>query len=138
MRDHVFDHFRENPMGYGCTYSAHPVCCAVAYATLQHLIQTNLIEHVQSVEPVMKEGLSRLVDNHPSVKSARTTGLGGGFDLAGRDGNFLMHMHEVSPGVTVLKDAMLKNGLVTLIRGHHVHCTPPLVITAEEVRATFA
>ena len=135
VRDHVFDYFRENPVGYGSTYFAHPTCCAAAYATLQHIIQTNLVQHVKSVEPVMKEGLARLVDKHPSVKSARTTGLGGGFDLAGKDGNFLMYMHEASQGVAVLKEAMTSNGLVTLIRGHHVHCTPPLVITADEVRA---
>jgi taurine--2-oxoglutarate transaminase len=92
MRDHVFDHFRTHPVGYGSTYFAHPVCCAVAYATLQHILQTNLVAHVKSVEPVMKAGLKRLVDNHPSVKSARTTGLGGGFDLAGKDGNFLMYV----------------------------------------------
>ena len=133
MRDHVFDHFRENPVGYGSTYFAHPVCCAAAYATLKHILKTNLVSHVRSVEPVMKAGLERLVDNHPSVKSARTTGLGGGFDLAGKDGNFLMHMHEASEGVAVLKKALYENGLVTLIRGHHLHCTPPLVISAEEV-----
>ena len=133
VRDHVFDYFRENPVGYGSTYFAHPTCCAAAYATLQHIIQTNLVQHVKSVEPVMKEGLARLVDKHPSVKSARTTGLGGGFDLAGKDGNFLMYMHEASQGVAVLKEAMRRNGIVSLMRGHHVLCTPPLVITAEEV-----
>jgi len=133
MRDHVFDHFRENPIGYGSTYFAHPVCCAVAYATLQHVIQTNLVSHVKSVEPTMKAGLAKLVEKHPSVKSARTTGLGGGFDLAGKDGNFLMHMHEASQGVAVFKEALLENGLITLIRGHHVHCTPPLIISSEQV-----
>jgi adenosylmethionine-8-amino-7-oxononanoate aminotransferase len=42
-------------------------------------------------------------------------------------------MHEASPGVAVLKKALLDNGLVTLIRGHHVHCTPPLIVTAEQI-----
>ncbi|CAB9518434.1 phosphohydroxy-L-lysine phospho-lyase [Seminavis robusta] len=133
MQDHVFDYFRENPTGYGSTYSAHPVCCAAAYATLQHILQIDLVEHVRSVEPVMKAGLERLVAKHPSVKAARTTGLGGGFDLAGKDGNFLIWMHETSPGLALFKQAMMDNGLVTLIRGHHVHCTPPLIITAEEI-----
>jgi taurine---2-oxoglutarate transaminase len=133
MRDHVFNHFRENPIGYGSTYSAHPVCCAAAYATLQHVLQINLVEHVRSVEPVMVAGLQRLVENHPSVKSARTTGLGGGFDLADKHGNFLVFMHQSNQGIALLKKTMLQNGLVTLVRGHHVHCTPPLIITAEEV-----
>ena len=49
MRDHVFDHFRENPVGYGSTYFAHPVCCAAAYATLKHILKTNLGSHVRSM-----------------------------------------------------------------------------------------
>jgi taurine---2-oxoglutarate transaminase len=137
VRDHIFDHFRKNPIGYGSTYSAHPVCCAAAYATLQHILQINLVEHVKAVEPVMVVGLQKLVQNHPSVKSARTTGLGGGFDLADKHGNFLVFMHQSNQGIALLKKTMLQNGLVTLVRGHHVHCTPPLIITAEEVRSSI-
>mgnify|MGYP003886567923 CR=1 FL=1 len=133
MRDHIFDHFREFPVGYGSTYFAHPMCCAVAYATIQYILENNIVAHVKSVEPVMKAGLERLVEKHPSVKSARTNGLGGGFDLAGKDGNFLMYMHEAHEGVGRFKQELLNNGLVTLIRGHHVHCTPPLIISEDEV-----
>jgi taurine--2-oxoglutarate transaminase len=133
MRDHLFDHFRVNTVGIGTTYFAHPLACAMGYATLKYILETNLVQHVKDVEPVMQKGLAKLVANHPSVKSARTTGLGGGFDLAGKDGNFLMYMHEAHAGVGLLKKTMLENKLVTLIRGHHVHCTPPLIISAEQV-----
>jgi len=134
VRDHVFDHFRENPVGYGSTYFAHPMCCAAAYATVKHVVDTNVVGNVRKMEPVLRKGLAELVAKHPSVKSARAYGLGGGFDLAGKDGDFLMHMHEASDGVAVLKQALRDNGIVTLMRGHHVLCTPPLVISEEEVR----
>ena len=65
-------------------------------------------------------------------------GLGAGFDLAGRDGNFMMNMHETSEGQSILKRRMKEEGLLTIMRGHHVHCTPPLVITENEIREGFA
>ena len=60
MRDHVFDFFRTNPVGYGSTYFAHPVCCAAGYATLKHIVDTNLVDHVRAMEPIMAEGLAEL------------------------------------------------------------------------------
>ena len=44
-----------------------------------------------------------------------------------------MRMDELHPGVALLKKTLMEEGLVTLVRGHHVHCTPPLVITEEEI-----
>ena len=133
MQDHVFDYFRKNPMGYGSTYFAHPVCCAAGYATLKHIVDINLVDTCK-MEPVMAEGLAELVERHPSVKQARVTGLGAGFDLGDGKGNFLMNMHEVHPGVPLLKKALAEEGLITLMRGHHVHCTPPLIINEQEIK----
>ena len=82
----------------------------------------------------MEHELAKIVDLHPSVKQARVVGLGAGFDLAGKDGNFLMNMHEVHPGVQFLKERFKEEGLVTLMRGHHVHCTPPLIINEDEIK----
>lgn len=47
MRDHVFDHFRTNPMGYGSTYFAHPVCCAAGYETVKHLLEHDIVGQVR-------------------------------------------------------------------------------------------
>jgi taurine---2-oxoglutarate transaminase len=137
MRDHVFDFFRQNPMGYGSTYFAHPVCCAAGYETVKHILEHDIVGQVQKMEPIMERELAHLVNEHPSVKQARVIGLGAGFDLAGKDGNFLMRMDEMHPGVPLLKNTLKENGLITLIRGHHVHCTPPLIITEDEIREGF-
>ena len=50
---------------------------------------------------------------------------------------FLMNMHEPHPGVNFLKKRFVEEGLVTLMRGHHVHCTPPLVISEDEIKEGF-
>ena len=93
---------------------------AVAYETLKYTIDNDIVGHVANMEKVMEKELAKLVDIHPSVKQARVSGLGAGFDLAGKDGNFLMNMHEPHPGVNFLKKRFVEEGLVTLMRGHHV------------------
>ena len=74
MRDHVFDHFRTNPVGYGSTYFAHPVACAAGYETVKHIIETDLVSHVKKMEAVMERELAELVEAHPSAKQARDQG----------------------------------------------------------------
>ena len=137
MSDEIFDFFRTTPLGYGSTYFAHPVCCAVAYETLKYTIDNDIVGNVQNVAKVMEDEMAKMVEAHPSVKQARVVGLGAGFDLAGKDGNFLMNMHEVHPGVQFLKQRFKDEGLITLMRGHHVHCTPPLIINEDEIKEGF-
>tara|TARA_B110000090_G_scaffold206117_1_gene254970 strand:+ start:170 stop:1738 length:1569 start_codon:yes stop_codon:yes gene_type:complete len=137
MRDHVFDHFRTNPMGYGSTYFAHPVCCAAGYETVKHVVEHDIVGHVKAMEPIMQNQLAHLVNEHVSVKAARCIGLGAGFDLGDKNGNFLMRMDEMNAGVPLLKNTLKDNGLITLVRGHHVHCTPPLVINEAEIKEGF-
>ena len=78
MRDEIFDFFRTNPIGYGSTDFAHPVCCAVAYETLKYTIDNDIVGHVADMEKVMENEMAKLVDIHPSVKQARVSGLGAG------------------------------------------------------------
>ena len=137
-RKHIYDHFRKAPLGYGSTYFAHPVCMAAGYATLKYMIEHDIVGHVNSVEPIMKKEMAKLVEKHPSVKQGRVVGLGAGFDLAGKDGNFMMNMHETSEGQSLLKRRMREEGILTIMRGHHVHCTPPLTITGDEIEEGFA
>eukprot|EP00301_Raphidiophrys_heterophryoidea_P011435 c17547_g1_i1.p1 GENE.c17547_g1_i1~~c17547_g1_i1.p1 ORF type:complete len:533 (-),score=100.60 c17547_g1_i1:107-1705(-) len=134
MRSHIFDHFRTNPLGYGSTYAAHPLSCAAAYATISHILETNLLSHVQEMELVMIEELSKLSQKHPSVKQARCVGLGAGFDMRDPEGNFLVPMHGSSACTNLFKKRLKELGVVTMVRGHFVHCTPPLVITADQIR----
>jgi adenosylmethionine-8-amino-7-oxononanoate aminotransferase len=89
------------------------------------------------MEPIMQNQLAHLVNEHVSVKAARCIGLGAGFDLGDKNGNFLMRMDEMNAGVPLLKNTLKDNGLITLVRGHHVHCTPPLVINEAEIKEGF-
>jgi len=85
----------------------------------------------------MSEEIAKLVAKHPSAKAGRNYGLGAGIDLGDKHGNFLFNMHEPSEGLEILRSDLRDNGLITLFRGHHMHCAPPLIITPEEIRECF-
>jgi taurine---2-oxoglutarate transaminase len=85
----------------------------------------------------MSECVAKLVADHPSAKAGRNYGLGAGIDLGDKHGNFLFNMHEPSAGLDLLRSDLKENGLITLFRGHHMHCAPPLIITPEEIRESF-
>ena len=76
MNDEIFDHFRTNPVGYGSTYFAHPVCCAAAFANLTYILDIGLVDYVHGLGSVMEQHLNKMVETHPSVKQARNIGLG--------------------------------------------------------------
>ena len=42
-------------------------------------------------------------------------------------------MHEPTPELLALKKTLYNNGLFTMMRGHHLFCNPPLIITKEQV-----
>ena len=65
---------RIGTFAHGFTYSAHPVCCAVALETLALYEERDILGHVQKVAPRLQDGLRRCAD-HPLVGEVRGTGL---------------------------------------------------------------
>lgn len=47
LRQPLYEHFYNNPSGIGNTYSAHPVACAVAYATIKYTLDKDICGHVR-------------------------------------------------------------------------------------------
>jgi taurine--2-oxoglutarate transaminase len=72
----------DNEMIYcGLTYSAHPVCCAAARATIEVYKEENLIENSRAMGEILKVGLEKLRNRHVCVGDARSIGLFGCLDL---------------------------------------------------------
>jgi len=84
----------------------------------------------------MEEEMQKLVDKHACVKVGRVHGLAAGFDLIDKNGHFICQTHEAPP--PIIRKAMFEEGLITLVKGHHVHCTPPLIINEEQIREGFS
>ena len=65
----------------GLTYSAHPVCCAAACATIEVYQEESLIDNSRVMGVVLKTELERLKQRHVCVGDTRAIGLFGCLDL---------------------------------------------------------
>jgi len=130
--------FAENPVGWGATYQGHPVSMACAYECIKHMLQHDLVGNAARLEPVMRDGFSRLVDRHPSAKRARAIGLFGCIDLTGPDGKYIQPLAgPMSPAVPAFKEALAAEGVYGFVRPPLLHAAPPLVISEAELRDGF-
>jgi len=68
------------PMGHGHTYSAHPVCAAVALEVLRLYEEGGILESARRVAPAFEAGLAATL-SHPLVGDVRSRGLLGAVEL---------------------------------------------------------
>src|SRR5215203_4729702 len=92
VRKHIHDAFMKGPehaieLFHGYTYSAHPLACAAALATLDVYRDENLFERARDSEPVWADAVMAL-KNLPNVVDIRTVGLAAAVDLASRPDAF--------------------------------------------------
>lgn len=87
------DYMLEFPHGY--TYSAHPVACAAALATLDVLESDNVFAQVRETAPYFESVLHGL-RNCPHVTDIRNYGLAGGISLAHYPGEPAKRPFEVA------------------------------------------
>jgi len=139
-RDHVADFFRKNPIGIGTTYNAHPIGLASSYAVLLHMLENNVVEHAEQMQPVMQQEMEKLAKKHRSVKQWRNLGLFGVLDLQKNSAGEPITPYNGTPHPVMAKfrSCLLDNGLFTLQRWHNVFCNPPLIITEPQIKEGFS
>mmetsp|Transcript_20229 Transcript_20229/g.36065 ORF Transcript_20229/g.36065 Transcript_20229/m.36065 type:complete len:505 (-) Transcript_20229:134-1648(-) len=140
VRQEIKDFFWEHPSGWGSTFQAHPVALACAYASLKHILDTDLLGHVKNtVQPTMISELDRLVSKHSHVKQARAIGAFGCLDLQDPStGERVMQLGEpMTPKLQAFKKAFNAEGLIGFLRPPQVHCAPPLIISESELLDGF-
>ena len=109
---------------HGYTYSAHPVACAAALATLKIFREEDTFARVRDVAPAFLEQIGACKDL-PDVTDTRGYGLLGAIDLApqGAPGQ---------RGFKILCKAF-EAGLVLRVAGDTVVLAPPFAATADEI-----
>lgn len=80
--------------GHGYTYSAHPVACAAAIATLDLLARDNLIQQSAELAPYFERTLHALKGTK-HVIDIRNCGLAGAIQIAPREGDSIIRPFEV-------------------------------------------
>ena len=128
--------FDETTLGCGLTYSAHPMGCAAAVATIKEYKDQNVEENVAKVGKVLADILDGYVDAHKCVGQVRHIGLFSAIELVkdketreplvpfGKDPEGLMKK--------ILK-MLVDDGFWTYSHENMLIIAPPLIITEEEL-----
>ena len=107
-------------LGHITTFGGHPVCTAAGLATLQILLETDLLAQIPE-----KEALFRKLLVHPAIKEIRSAGLWMAIDL----GDAALVQKAIQH--------CLHHGVITdwfLFNDQSLRIAPPLTITEEEIR----
>lgn len=111
---------------HGYTYSAHPVACAAALATLEIYRKEGLFDRAKAMSPVFLDGVFSL-RNLPQVSDLRGYGMISGIQLT----------PGKAPGAkgSVVQRELFKAGLHVKATGDAVIFAPALVATEQEIAA---
>ncbi len=111
---------QDNPkLGHITTFGGNPVIAAAAFATLQELTETDIIQ-----QTLQKEKLFRKLLKHPLIKEVRGRGL------------MLAAMFETPEIASEVILACKDQGLILfwlLFEGRAIRITPPLTISNDEI-----
>jgi adenosylmethionine-8-amino-7-oxononanoate aminotransferase len=124
------DFSESRAFSYGHSYTANPLGCAAALASLQVFREERVLEHVASVIPVLEEGLERL-KKLPWVQEARQVGLIAGIEVRAPDGMPFDWRERVGAKVCL---AAREFGLLTRPIQDVVVFMPPLCVSEDEIR----
>src|ERR1700720_1899596 len=131
VRDNIHDAFMSGPehiveLTHGYTYSAHPLACAAALATLDIYRDEKLFERANNLEPKFADAVMSL-KGQPNVVDIRTIGLTAGIDLPPRP--------ELvgKRGFGALNSAFHDNDLMLRVAGDTLALTPPLIVTEDQI-----
>ncbi|MCE8538206.1 aspartate aminotransferase family protein [Ruegeria pomeroyi] len=130
VRDEIYNSAMENAdapieLFHGYTYSANPMACAAALATLESYEQNDLFRRAALLSRVWEEQLHAL-KGLPNVIDIRNLGLVGAVELASRDG---------APGARAY-EAMKRAwdaGIMIRVTGDIIALSPPLIISEPEI-----
>lgn len=122
-------------LGHGYTYTAHPVCAAVALETLKIYEERDILDHVRGVSPRFLERLHAL-GSHELVGESRGRGLMGALELVADKDSKAPFDAKLGAG-NVANKAAAEHGLIVRAIGDSIAFTPPLIITDSQIDELF-
>jgi beta-alanine--pyruvate transaminase len=131
VRKPIHDAFMRGPehaveLFHGYTYSAHPLACAAALATLDLYRDEQLFERAKTLEPVWSDGVMGL-KGLPNVLDIRCVGITAGIDLASRPGAVGKRAFDA------MVKAFNEQSLTIRSTGDTLALTPPLIVSEGEI-----
>jgi len=138
VSDKIASKYDETMLPLGLTYSAHPVSCAAALATLKIYEDDNLIENAAAMGKYMEEKVEEMKAVHPSIGDFRNTGLLGCIELVkNRNTKEPMVPFNAKPDEMLVMNkvaAKIKElGMYTFVRWNYIFVAPPLIVTKDQI-----
>jgi len=112
---------------HGYTYSAHPLACAAALATLDVYRDEKLFENAKTLETVWADTLYAAIKGLPNVLDMRQIGLTCAIDLSSRPDAVGKRAFEA------MEKGFHDNGIAIRISGETLAITPPLTLTTAHI-----
>lgn len=115
---------------HGHSFTANPLGCAAALASLQVFDEENTLAKLSLIEAVHRDALARLALN-PKVGRLRLTGTIAAMDIMGEQEGY------TSAVGSTLKDYFHTQGLLLRPLGNVVYLLPPYCISEPELRRAY-
>ena len=130
-RKGIYETFMQGPQAaiefaHGYTYSAHPISCAAALATLDVYRDEGLLTRAAELAQHWEDALHSLKGVR-NVIDIRNIGLMGAVELASRDGAPGMRAYEAHC------KAFFDEGLLVRYTGDIIAMSPPLIISTNQI-----
>ncbi len=141
MSPEISKHFEDTAIGCGLTYSAHPVGCAAAVATINEYKRLDIENSMKAPAKALADILDGYVEKHPCVGDVRHIGLFSAIELVkdkktkeplvpyGKDPENLMGK---------ILGMLVADGFWTYTHENMIIVAPPLIITEDEVKENMA
>lgn len=130
----VYETFRSTDRSrtffHGHSYTANPLGCAAAIASLKIFDSEPVFERIAAIQKIHAEKVS-LVAKHPAVADVRSIGTVMALELKADDPGYFS---ELRPA---LYDFYLNKGVLLRPLGNVVYILPPYVITAEQLHYVY-
>ena len=138
VSDSISDRLAGDVNWCGLNYNTHSLACAAALASLQVYEEEGLITRAKKSGLLLKDGLQRLADKHPSLGKVSGSGLFYMIELV-KDRRTAEPLSDyrkpLSEPMLKLNEVLIRHGLSTLIRWNRIVCAPPLIIKPRELQS---
>ena len=132
----IAGYFDKNTLWAGLTYSSHALACATAIANIEVYRDENLIDNARQMGKILRAGLVDLAEKHESIGEVRGTGLLQVIELVkNRETREPISGWNRPASEPILKVAgkLRELGMSTFVKWDWIFCTPPLIISEEQI-----
>jgi acetylornithine aminotransferase/acetylornithine/N-succinyldiaminopimelate aminotransferase len=109
-----------SPSTHASTFGGNPLSSAAGVATIETLLQENILDNCQKIGEYFYSKLLSLKYKHPTIKKVKGKGLILGIEIA-------------FEGAEIVKECLKKGILINCTMGNILRFLPPLIITEKEV-----